>query len=314
MVRPMQLQILPATPASQESIVPDSQDFISDGNMTTQDEDTQELDETENTEASEAVSMEVEGNEYETSVVNETNVANESSVASNDNDGQSTGEEEDDDEDGDDDSEEDEEEGSSEEGNENEENQPPPKSTFTKNGPTVTAANNKAKSTSSSKSTASTSTSTTKNLPTIAPKKNISRKDHKSSKSKSKKKLKMTYSLYIYKVFKTLFKDLTMSSHSMVIVDSFVIDMFERVAREASVLARMNKKRTIGPREIQTAVALLIPGDLGKHAMAEGSKAVYLYEQNRAQSEKDKEGKIGGGSSGGTSTKTVKKNSKKTKK
>jgi len=37
---------------------------------------------------------------------------------------------------------------------------------------------------------------------------------------------------------------------------------------------RVNKKRTLGSREIQTAVRLVLPAELAKHAMAEGTKAV----------------------------------------
>ena len=57
--------------------------------------------------------------------------------------------------------------------------------------------------------------------------------------------------------------------------------MFERIAQEASKLARYNKKPTVGSREIQTAVRLLIPGELGKHAVSEGTKAVTKYEASR---------------------------------
>jgi hypothetical protein len=43
-----------------------------------------------------------------------------------------------------------------------------------------------------------------------------------------------------------------------------VNDIFERVAGEASKLASYNKKSTISSREIQTAVRLILPGELAK--------------------------------------------------
>ena len=49
---------------------------------------------------------------------------------------------------------------------------------------------------------------------------------------------------------------------------------FQRVAGEAANLARVNKKKTLGSREIQTAVRLVLPAEIAKHAMAEGTKAV----------------------------------------
>ena len=43
--------------------------------------------------------------------------------------------------------------------------------------------------------------------------------------------------------------------------------------QEAVRLARYNKKSTLTSREIQTAVRLLLPGELAKHAVSEGTKA-----------------------------------------
>jgi len=57
----------------------------------------------------------------------------------------------------------------------------------------------------------------------------------------------------------------------------FKLDIFERVATEASKLAAYNKKSTISSREIQTSVRLILPGELAKHAVSEGTKAVTKY-------------------------------------
>ena len=40
---------------------------------------------------------------------------------------------------------------------------------------------------------------------------------------------------------------------------------------------RYNKKSTLTSREVQTAVRLLLPGELAKHAVSEGTKAVTKY-------------------------------------
>ncbi|XP_072812046.1 uncharacterized protein [Vicugna pacos] len=44
-----------------------------------------------------------------------------------------------------------------------------------------------------------------------------------------------------------------------------------------SLLARSDKRSTITSREIQTSVRLLLPGEMGKHAMSEGTKAAIRY-------------------------------------
>eukprot|EP00698_Gefionella_okellyi_P008825 TRINITY_DN2209_c0_g1_i4.p1 TRINITY_DN2209_c0_g1~~TRINITY_DN2209_c0_g1_i4.p1 ORF type:complete len:152 (-),score=36.85 TRINITY_DN2209_c0_g1_i4:58-474(-) len=89
-----------------------------------------------------------------------------------------------------------------------------------------------------------------------------------------------TYSSYIYKVLKQVHPDTGISKRAMAIMNSFVNDIFERLAMEASRLARYNSKNTITSREIQTAVRLLLPGELAKHAISEGTKAVTKYTQS----------------------------------
>ncbi|GAA5830240.1 hypothetical protein JCM5353_005361 [Sporobolomyces roseus] len=65
-------------------------------------------------------------------------------------------------------------------------------------------------------------------------------------------------------------------------MNSFVNDIFERLAAEAGKLASYNKKATISSREIQTAVRLILPGELSKHAISEGTKAVTKFSASEA--------------------------------
>ncbi len=67
----------------------------------------------------------------------------------------------------------------------------------------------------------------------------------------------------------------------MSIMNSFVNDIFERIASESSKLANVNKRHTISSREIQTAVRLNLPGELSKHAVSEGTKAVTKYTSSK---------------------------------
>ena len=64
-------------------------------------------------------------------------------------------------------------------------------------------------------------------------------------------------------------------------MNSFVNGIFERIASEASSLSLQNKKSTISSREIQTAVRLLLPRELAKHAVSEGTKAVTKYKSGK---------------------------------
>ena len=103
----------------------------------------------------------------------------------------------------------------------------------------------------------------------------------KGDKKKKKQKRKESYAIYIYKVLKQVHPDTGVSSKAMSIMNSFVNDLFERIAAEASRLAHYNKRSTITSREIQTAVRLLLPGELAKHAVSEGTKAVTKYTSSK---------------------------------
>lgn len=100
-------------------------------------------------------------------------------------------------------------------------------------------------------------------------------------KAKRSRKRKESYAIYIYKVLKQVHPDTGISSKAMGIMNSFVNDIFERIATEASRLAHYNKKSTISSREIQTAIRLLLPGELAKHAVSEGTKAVTKYTSSK---------------------------------
>ena len=95
-------------------------------------------------------------------------------------------------------------------------------------------------------------------------------------------------------MLKQVHPDTGISNKAMAILNSFVNDIFERIATEASStshhdtrlmlsqadlfplaeLASYSKKSTISSREIQTAVRLILPGELAKHAISEGTKSV----------------------------------------
>ena len=92
-----------------------------------------------------------------------------------------------------------------------------------------------------------------------------------------KKARKESYGIYIYRVLKQVHPDTGISSKAMSIMNSFVNDVFERIAAEAARLAVYSKRSTISSREIQSAIRLILPGELSKHAVSEGTKAVTKY-------------------------------------
>ncbi|GAA5969024.1 hypothetical protein JCM21900_006347 [Sporobolomyces salmonicolor] len=108
-----------------------------------------------------------------------------------------------------------------------------------------------------------------------APKKTIKgNKGPAGGDNKRKKKRKEAYLSYVYKVLNQVHPDTGISNKAMLLLNPFVNDIFERIAAEADKLASYNKKCTSSSREVQTSVKLILPGELSKHAICEGTKGV----------------------------------------
>lgn len=143
------------------------------------------------------------------------------------------------------------------------------------------------------KENASNTTVTTENTPndrteeqkrdaTMEPKKpSVNKEQEKKAKAeegddgKEKRKKKRGrkngegYKRYVYKVLKQVHPEMGISSQAMTILNNLMNDMFERLVGEAVKLKTYTRHMTLSPREIQGAVKLVLPGELGKHAIAE---------------------------------------------
>mmetsp|Transcript_17207 Transcript_17207/g.30174 ORF Transcript_17207/g.30174 Transcript_17207/m.30174 type:complete len:127 (+) Transcript_17207:62-442(+) len=98
---------------------------------------------------------------------------------------------------------------------------------------------------------------------------------------KKRKKVKTgaqrSYGSYILKVLKQVHPTLRISKQAMSVMESCVGDAFERISGEASRLCRRGKGSTMTTREVQAAVRLVFPGELSRHAVSEGCKAVMAF-------------------------------------
>merc|ERR1719478_1456147 len=94
---------------------------------------------------------------------------------------------------------------------------------------------------------------------------------------KKNKKKRPTYNTYTYKVLKQVHKDLGMSKKAMQVFDNFIVDILERMATESGKLAKREKKTTLKAREMMTSAKLVLPGELARHACAQGKKAVEKF-------------------------------------
>lgn len=102
---------------------------------------------------------------------------------------------------------------------------------------------------------------------------------------KMKKKNYQSFSIFLFKLLRSITEEkVGITKSSMMIMNNFVHDFMEMIAVEAGRLIAHGDRSTLGSREIQTAVKLLVPGELAKHACSDGIKALTLYHNNTTKS------------------------------
>lgn len=58
-------------------------------------------------------------------------------------------------------------------------------------------------------------------------------------------------------------------------MNSIVFDVFERIANTGGQFARLSKRKTLSWNDLESAVKLIFPGELKRHALSESSRATY---------------------------------------
>ena len=94
---------------------------------------------------------------------------------------------------------------------------------------------------------------------------------------KRSKDVEKTFSLAIYKVLRQIWPDLYISHRAMSVLNGLIIELFERIATEASKLAALGKTSALTHRDLQTAVQIVIPHTFGRHANSEGTRFLTIY-------------------------------------
>ena len=108
-------------------------------------------------------------------------------------------------------------------------------------------------------------------------KKGRKKKSGSKTGGKRRRRRRESFNTYIHRVLKQVHPKIGISKKAMSIMNSFVNDTFDKVATQAGSLVKVNKRKTLGSREVQTALRLVLPGELAKHAVSEGTKAVTKF-------------------------------------
>ena len=99
-----------------------------------------------------------------------------------------------------------------------------------------------------------------------------------------------TLSSYVRRINKAAGKH-AISKKAVAVLNSFALDMFDRIATLAGAVTRGAKGKTLKSSAVQTAVRMALPADLAKHSISEASKAVAAYAKIQAAKPKSAKSK-----------------------
>lgn len=96
---------------------------------------------------------------------------------------------------------------------------------------------------------------------------------------------------YIYRALKQIHSDIGLSGTALSSINNMVKIIIEKIMSGVNKLILRTGKKTISSRDIQYATSLILSGELAKHAVSEGTKAVvkYTYSKEARKERKNKE-------------------------
>ncbi len=109
-------------------------------------------------------------------------------------------------------------------------------------------------------------------------------KKHSKKNSKSTSYSHLSFDIYISRLLKQVHPDTGISGEVLVEMNNINKYLLTELMRTVNNLLKRHNKKTLDSRDVQSAVRLLFPNQLGRHAVTEGTKAVTKY--NSASSTK----------------------------
>ena len=115
--------------------------------------------------------------------------------------------------------------------------------------------------------------------------KSISKKVKTETGEKSKKRAIHKYinlDTYVTRVLKQVHPNTGLNSASLAELSQFGIYLTLKITELARKLAMNEERKTLTSRDVQTAVRLVLPGELAKHSESEGTKAVTKFNSSQS--------------------------------
>ena len=102
-------------------------------------------------------------------------------------------------------------------------------------------------------------------------------------KQKAKKLFKQeeNFTRSIWKVLKQVHPEIGISKVAMTTMNSIILEFYRTVGKEAQTLNQKAGRRGMNAQDIQSAVKIVVPGELCKHAVAQAATAITKYNLSR---------------------------------
>ena len=89
--------------------------------------------------------------------------------------------------------------------------------------------------------------------------------------------------IYIYRLLKQVHPEVGISRASMAVVNKMILEVYKKLATNASEMSHSIKAKGLSAKDVQSAVKLTIPGELQKHCLTEVARAVATYDNSKAK-------------------------------
>lgn len=94
---------------------------------------------------------------------------------------------------------------------------------------------------------------------------------------KNRRRSEPNYSAYIHKVMRQAHPDLQISKATIMTTNALLEGLLSKVTKSSADVAKCAKKTTLSSRHVQGAVKVVLPSELAKHAVSEGTKAITKF-------------------------------------
>ncbi len=101
------------------------------------------------------------------------------------------------------------------------------------------------------------------------------------------KKGGLSFNTYIHKVLRQVHPSIGITKQGMSVLNDLVCNAFYQISEEAGKLVKMDNRDTLSARDINSAVRLILPGELAQHSNDEGTSALKHYESNTKKNRDD---------------------------